>query len=358
MSLTQQEIVDRLGISRGTLHRILSGSPLVKASTKERVMQELERMNYVPNAIARGLKTKRTETIGIVGPAAIKLANIDKLNALYLAARERGYSVIFGYSNGSPEEDAQCIQELRARMVDGIITLSRGIPESISHYQELQRAGVPFVTLYPIPGLDADCVYVDTRGAYAKLTEHLISLGHDKIGLLLDASASQYSVNRELGFRDAMKAASIPIVDDWIIHVTPDGSSERYGRSAYNPVWNISDYQYGFWGMSLILAKRRRPSAVVCFSDEFAIGGLRAADLLGVRIPEEMAMVGYDDKECAKFARVPLTTMRQPDENVGKEAIALLIDKINGKLSKKTVVRPLTATLVVRESCGAKLSKN
>jgi len=357
MSLTQHEIASQLGISRGTLHRILSGSPLVKEATRERVTRELKRLNYVPNFIARGLKMKRTETIGIIGPAAMKMANIDKLNALHLAARKLGYSVMIGYSDGSPEEDARCIQELRARMVDGFIGLGRGLPENVPNYKNLQDAGVPFVTLYPMPGFEADCVYVDTRQAYCTLTSHLIAQGHTGIGLLLEASASQYSINRELGFRDAMAAAKLPVVEDWIVHVTPDGSSEVDPRNDANSVWRVSDYQYGFWGASLVLAKRKRPTALVCFSDEFAIGALRAADLAGIRVPEELAIVGYDDKECAKFARVPLTTMHQPDEILGKEAIALLINRISGKLPDKPVVRPLKARLVIRESCGARRGK-
>jgi len=358
MSLTQHEIVDKLGISRGTLHRILTGSPLVKASTRERVLGELEKLQYVPNAIARGLKTKRTNTIGIIGPGALKLANIDKVNALHRAAWERGYSVFFGYSDGSAEEDARCIQELRARMVDGFIAFGRGIAAGIPNFQKLLDQDIPLVTLYPIPGLDTDCVYVDTKKAFHELTAHLISRGHRKIGLLLDSSASQFTINRDLGFRSAMEEAKLPVREDWILRVTPDGSATAAkqpgaGTTNEKSVWQISDYQYGFWGASQMLAKRDRPTAIVCFSDEYAIGALRAADLAGVKVPTELALVGYDDKEPAKFARVPLTTMHQPDEKVGQEAVSLLLERIEGKLaSKKRMVRPLQAQLVVRESCG------
>jgi DNA-binding LacI/PurR family transcriptional regulator len=358
MPLTQHEIVEQLGISRGTLHRILNGSPLVKASTRERILKELDRLNYVPNAIARGLKTQRTNTIGIIGPAALKQANIDKLNAVHLAARELGYTVMLGYSDGSAEQDAMCIRELQSRMVDGFIAMGRGLPESVPHYQGVIKAGVPLVTLYPIEGLEADCVYVDTRKAYADLTRHLISLGHERIGLLLDPVPSQFSLNREYGFRDAMKAAGLEIRPEWIIYVAPDGTPGSRGNVTSSAHWQISDYQYGFWGASLMLAKRQQPTAVVCFSDEFAIGALRAADVAGVRIPEDLAIVGYDDKEPARFARVPLTTMHQPDEQIGKEAISLLLDRINGKIEDPApVVRPLSATLVVRDSCGSKLPR-
>jgi DNA-binding LacI/PurR family transcriptional regulator len=346
--------VKQLGISRGTLHRVLAGSPLVKASTRERVLRDLEKLHYTPNIIAQGLKTRRTKTIGIIGPAAIKMANIEKINALHLAAQKLGYSAIIGYSNGSAEEDAACIRDLRSRMVDGFVALGRGLPESAPLYQGLIDSGLPLVTLYPIEGLKTDCVYVNTEMAFNRLTSHLIGLGHRKIGLLLDSSASQYTVNREKGFRHAMKKASIPVQEDWVIRVSADGIPAATAADKERRLWQISDYQLGFWGTSVLLAKRDRPTALVCFSDEFAIGALRACDLAGVSVPGDLAITGYDDKEPAKFARVPLTTMHQPDEKVGQEAIALLVKRIETP-QKKPAPRSLAleADLVVRESCGA-----
>jgi DNA-binding LacI/PurR family transcriptional regulator len=358
MSLTQHELVNQLGISRGTLHRILTGSKLVKESTRERVLRELERMNYVPNAIARGLKTRRTNTIGIVGPAAIKLANIDKLNALHVAARKQGFSLVLGYSDGSSEEDANCIRDLRSRMVDGLIAMGRGLPQSIPILQKVIDDDVPLVTLYPIPGLKTDCVYIDTQRAFRELTQHLIKLGHSKIGLLLDASTSQYTVNRERGFREGMAQSGLKIREDWIVHVSADGSTSPGGEDAEKQLWKISDYQLGFWGTSLLLAKRERPTGLVCYSDEFAIGALRAADLAGVPVPSELALVGYDDKEPSRFARVPLTTMHQPDDVLGETAIDLLINRIEGNAPACPTEYPLEAKLVIRESCGAALKSS
>lgn len=356
--MTQQEIVDRLGISRGTLQRVLTGSPLVKASTRERVLAELERVNYVPNVIAAGLKTRRTKTIGIVGPAAIRMSNIAKVNAIHQTAREKGYSVIFGFSDGSSEKDAECIRDLRARMVDGVIALGRGLPYSNPHYQALIDAGIPLVTMYPLPELRTDCVYVDTRSAYRKLTRHLISLGHRNIGILLDPSASQFTMNRELGYRDAMKAAKIPVREEWVVRAESRDGSHASDEKQEKVLWNTSDYQYGFWGATSVLSQKKRPSALVCLSDNFAIGALRAANLAGVRVPEELALVGFDDNEGAAFASVPLTTIRQPDETAGRVAVDLLLDRINGKIREAgPVIRKINTTLVVRESCGSQLLK-
>lgn len=352
MSLTQHELVDKLGISRGTLHRVLTGSPLVKDSTRTRVLEELKRLNYVPNAIARGLKMRRTNTIGVVGPAAIKLANIDKLNALHVAAKKKGYSILLGFSDGTPEGDAVAIRDLKSRMVDGFVALGRGLPENTPNLQKLVDEQTPLVTLYPIEGLHADCVYVDTRKAFCELTMHLISCGHTKIALLIDSSASLYTVNRELGFRDAMAKKKLPVNEDWVIYITPDGAASARGGQGERSLWEISDYQFGFWGTSLLLARRERPTALICLSDEYAIGALRAADLAQVSVPDELALVGYDGKDASRFSRVPLTTMHQPDDRLGELAVDLLIQRIEGKYDGPPVQKPLDAELIVRESSG------
>ncbi len=357
MTYTQHQIVKRLGISRATLHRVLSDSPKVKPATRDRVLKELEALNYVPNAIAQSLKTSKTKTLGIMGPATANASQIDKLSSLYVAARELGYSVIFAYSDGSPEADANSIRELKSRMVDGIIAFDRGLHANTQLYTSLIKSGKPLVTLYPTPGVETDCIYVDTRDAFRRLTKHLIDLGHKDIGLLITASKSKYIVNRELGFRDAMQKAKLPVNDNWIIYASPDGMNTINSDDEEAAAWKISDYQYGFWGASLLFAKRSRPTALVCYTDEAAIGVLRAADMADISVPNELALVGYNDKEDAKFARVPLTTMHQPDDLIGKKVLQTLVKRINGELPDSPVIEALSAKLIVRESCGSSLAK-
>jgi DNA-binding LacI/PurR family transcriptional regulator len=355
MPLTQKEIVDKLGISRGTLHRVLSNSPLVKGATRERILRELKDLNYEPNVLAQGLKTRSTRSIGLIGPSSLRMSNIDKLNAIYLAARNRGYSITLGYSNGTAEEDAECIRKLRARMVDGFIALGRGLQETVPVYKDLIDRGIPLVTLYPLPDLETDCVYVDTGEAYKRLTQYLISLGHEKIGLLINDSRSEFTLNREIGFRAAMKEADLAINENWVVHATSDGEPAAHDEAGEIRIWGTSDYYTGYWGLSGLLKRKNRPSAVLCLSDEGAIGALKAADEADCHVPADIAIVGYDNKDCAEFARVPLTTMHQPDDEVGEGAVSLLIDRIEKRLTNDPVNCPIQASLVVRESCGAKL---
>jgi DNA-binding LacI/PurR family transcriptional regulator len=347
MPMTQHQLVRKLGVSRGTLHRVLTNSPLVKTTTRDRILKQLESLDYTPNAIARGLKTKRTMTIGIIGPATIRTANIEKINALYVAARDRGYHIQLGYSDGSPQADELCIRDLRSRMVDGMVVLGRGMADNIPQYQILLKAHVPFVTLYPIPGLRADCVYVDTKKAFSDLVMHLAGLGHRDIAILLDASVSQYSRNREAGFRSGMRRAGIPVREEWVIR-----SLEETGIKVWTP--EKTDYELGFQAATRLFASSHIPTAVVCFSDEFAIGTLKAAALAGLDVPSRLAIVGYDDNIAAAYARVPLTTMRQPVELLASRVIDLLVDRIDNNDSPPPARMALPATLVIRDSCGSR----
>lgn len=355
MTFTQHELVKRIGVSRATLHRVLTGSPLVKEETRARVQRDLERLNYVPNAIAQGLKNRKTNTIGVIGPATANESSTDKLTSVYEAARRRGYSLVFGFSDGTTAGDAIAIRELRSRMVEGIVAFARGLPEAAPLYKTLVKDGVPFVGLYPTPGVSTDCVYVDTRQAFRKLTAHLMALGHKKIGLLISDSQSTFMLNRVLGFRDAMTAAGLPVREDWIARATAETASGKQGEDLEKQIWRTSDYHHGFWGASLIFARKERPTALVCMTDEAAVGALRAADLAGISVPGELALVGYNDKELAKYARVPLTTMHQPDEMIGQEVISLLARRIAKELPPKPVVKALQTRMVIRESCGAPL---
>lgn len=350
-AMTQHEVARKLGVSRGTLHRVLTGSPLVGAETCERIRRGLEELHYTPNTIARALKTKRTMTIGVAGPGASKLANLDKLYEVHQAAAEAGYTVIVGYSNGSVEEDERCIRELRARMVDGLIVFSRGLRGGGLPLRAARAAGQPVVALYPLPGVSVDCVYVDTRSAFAESTRHLIELGHRDIGLLTDCSESEYTKNRERGFRDAMRSAGVPVRPEWVVRARPEDGAGDDVPISERRLWQCSDFDLGYRAALQTFRSPRRPTALVCYSDEFAIGALRAADQSGIRIPQDISLVGYNDSDAARYARVPLTTMHQPNHELGRAAVALLLRRMEkGLPSKPPVAQVVPAVLVVRES--------
>lgn len=347
MDLTQHEVADKLGISRGTLHRVLSGSPLVKASTRQRVEKALAELGYSPNIIAQGLRTGRTRTIGLIAIGDPKLSEVGKARAIHEAARSLGYSLVVTYGDGSEESEARCVEELRARKVDGLIVTGRGRLEGSPHFKKLIKARVGLVTIGPVASEETDCMVVDAVWAYAELTRHVISKGHRDIGLLQESIESTFSVAKEQGVSDALTAAGLQVRREWLLRVPVRLHPEDASKTR-----SVSDYRLGYDGALKFFGMERRPTAIICQSDQTAIGFQHAAKLNGIDVPGDIALTGYDDIPAAEFARVPLTTMRQPEEELGFRAVELLMRRMDNDWSgfpQTVVLRP---TLIERDSCG------
>ena len=347
MELTQHEVADQLGISRGTLHRVLSGSPLVKPSTRQRVEKALAELGYSPNIIAQGLRTGRTRTIGLIAIGDAKISEVEKARAIHEAARLRGYSLVLTYSDGSAESEARCVEELRARKVDGLIVTGKGRLQDSAHFKKLIKARVGLVAIAPIPSLETDSVVVDAPWAYGELTRHVIAKGHRDIGLLLEDIQSTYAIAKEKGVSDALTAAGLPVNKAWMLRVPVRVLKEETVK-----VRSVSDYRLGFDGALKFFQMDRRPTAIICQSDQTAIGFQHAAKLHNVDVPGDIALTGYDDIPAAEFARVPLTTMHQPEAELGVRAVELLMRRMEGDWSgfpQTVVLRP---TLIERESCS------
>lgn len=357
MNLKQQEIADRLGISRGTLHRVLVGSPLVNKKTRARVEEELKSLNYIPNRAARSLKVGRSLTLGILGPARIRMANNIKLDGIYRTAEERGYSVIISYSDGSRDSDERGIKHLLSHMVDGIIVMGRGLCQPSDHFKAYQDTGKPIVSIYPVHDFECDCVYLDTAAAFERMTRYFIELGHKRIGLaVFMPRTSRFVQTRERGYVKALEKAGIPFDPGYLIYASPSimgGEEVPYVESLETA---DMDYAAGFWATREIMRRRPMPTALVCASDDTAIGALRAAHIAGLRVPEDLAIIGYDNSTIARYTSPPLTTVEQPNYRMGQRAVELLLDRIEGRNTSEAYVREKIAfRLVVRESCGAYL---
>ncbi len=360
MNLKQQEIADRLGISRGTLHRVLVGSPLVNKKTRERVEEELKSLNYIPNRAARSLKVGRSMTLGILGPARIRMSNSLKLDGVYHTAEERGYSVIISYSDGSRESDERGIKHLLSHMVDGIIVMGRGLCQPSDHFKAYQDAGKPIVSIYPIHDVECDCVFLDTAAAFERMTRYFIEFGHKRIGLaVFMPRTSRFVLTREQGYVRALEKAGIPFDPGYLIYASPSimgGEEVPYIESLEAA---DMDYAAGFWATREIMRRRPRPTALVCASDDTAIGALRAANLAGLRVPEDLALIGYDNSTISRYTSPPLTTVEQPNYRMGQRAVEILLDRIEGRnTSEKCINEKIPFRLVVRESCGAYLQSS
>lgn len=358
MNLKQQEIADKLGISRGTLHRVLVGSPLVSKKTRERIEEGLKTINYIPNRAAQSLKMGRSLCLGILGPARIRLSNNIKMEGIYRTAEKRGYSVIISYSDGSRERDERGINYLLSQMVDGIITMGRGLCQPSDHFKFYQQTGKPIVSIYPIHDFECDCITLDTATAFEHMTRYLIELGHTRIGLaVFMPRTSRFVQTREHGYVRALEKAGIPFDPGYLVYASPSIMSGENIPYVEDLETADMDFASGFWATREILRRRPPPTALVCASDDTAIGALRAAHIAGLKVPEDLALIGYDDTAVTRYTNPPLTTVEQPNYRMGERAVEVLLDRIEGvNTSKEFIAETVPFRLVVRDSCGGHLS--
>ncbi len=340
--VTSKDVAELAGVSRTTVSFVLNDVPGMRISpqTRQRVKRAALRLNYHPDAAARGMVTGKTHTLGFVLAQDADQAFSDfflpqVLNGLSQGASAQGYHVLFEpiAPNDASGEYARLVRE---HHVDGIILSGPRL-----HDRNLRRIiaeGAPVVLHGQLPNSDIPFVDVDNVGGAAIATGHLLRLGHRRVAMITNAPpAYTASADRLKGYRQALKAAGIVF----------DRSLVRYG--------NFTPYS-GLQAMNGLLACKPRPTAVFVASDTVAFGALHALHQAGVRVPQDMALVGFDDVPLANFVDPPITTLRLPAYQLGHGAADLLIRLI----AKDKVENPhilLETQLIIRESCGADLAR-
>ena len=337
--LTLEEVARIAGVSRSTVSRVVNDEPNVSAEVRQRVRRVVEEMGYHPNAAARSLASRHSQTLGAVIPQAMNTVFVDPffpyvLRGLAEAANESDYHLMLSMVDRPMEEDFYR-RALRSQLLDGVIIVSALLDDPL--VPRLLRDHIPFVTigrhLY-----EADVNYVDTdnvRGARTA-TEHLLRQGRQRVATITGPLNMVPGLDRREGYRAALRAANMPIDEDLIV----EGDFSEAG---------------GFSAMQRLLPLE--PDAVFIASDLMAVGALRAISQAGRRVPEDVALVSFDDAPIATYTDPPLTTVRQPMYELGVNAIRLLI-----RLLKEDVDGPLRTILptelVIRASCGAQGRSN
>ncbi len=321
--------------------------------------KELKSISYIPNRAAQSLKFGRSRTIGILGPARIRQSNSIKLDGIYKTAENLGYSVIISYSDGSRESDEKGIFHLQSHGVDGIIVMGLGFCQPAEHFKAYQKTGNQIVSIYPIHNFECDCVLLDTASAFEHMTRYFIERGHTRIGLILFMPrSSRFIQMREQGYMKALEVAGIPFEPNYLVYATPS----IMGKDKVDYVESLEttdmDYAPGFWATREILRRNPPPTALVCASDDTAIGAMSALDMAGLKVPDDMALIGYDNAMITRYTKPPLTTVEQPNFLMGQRAVEVLIDRIEGKnTSSKFIRETIPFRLIQRVSCGAQQVK-
>ena len=328
---TIRTVADLAGVSTATVSHVINETRVVSAPTAARVLDAMEQLHYHPDVVARSLRRRETLTLGLLVPSVEIPFFAVVARDVEAAANEAGYSVILCNSGWSLGRERQYIHNLLARRVDGLLCISMDM--TAEHIAPLLRRNTPVVLFDEgsMPGIELDAVEIDNfRGAY-DATVHLLDLGHRRIGCVTGIGNSPLNDARIRGYRQALEQAGIAF-DPRLLH-EGDYSAESglaHGRA--------------------LLTSPQPPTAVFAFNDLMAMGVMQAAHQRGLRIPTDLAVIGFDGLPLTAFTSPPLSTVEQPVAAMSAAAIAMLLDRIHGTAPSEPRVQTFQATLVARAS--------
>ncbi|MGB3306011.1 MAG: LacI family DNA-binding transcriptional regulator [Thermomicrobiales bacterium] len=336
---TMSDIAKLAGVSVTTVSHVLNNSRPVREETSDRVKSAALDLGYRPNGLARSLRRKETLTIGLVVPDIANPFFAEIGRGLEVASFNAGYHVIFCNSGGDAEQESRHIVALLEKRVDGIVIAPAAIePEPLV---AMIGGDIPVVMIdRDIPGLGCDVVMADNASGGRQAVDHLVALGHRRIGCVVSRAASRSTEpGRFHGYRQGMRAAelddtSLVVVTDELENATPE-----------------SEVDAGYIATSQFLQSNPRPTALFLTNDLMAIGALRAAHDNGITVPDELSIVGFDDILLARYAIPSLTTVIQPRSAMGTFAAELLIARSRDRASEWRR-NTLDVSLVARESTG------
>lgn len=335
LPLTIEDIAKLAGVSRSTVSRVINGSPNVRPVVRNRVQEVISAHGYTPQAAARQLVTQRTRTIGLILPdSAYQLFGnpifAQMGQGVSQVCAQEGY-VSMQFMGQRNMEEQTLFSLLRSRHFDGVVLISGEYDDPRPAF--LKNAGIPYVRIGRDPNHD-DLKYVDINNVEAVRTavEHLIKLGHRRIAMVKGLARDTSSADRYEGYKQALHEAGIPLDEELV----GDGD------------WTAA-CGYKFTLRFLQLASS--PTALFSSNDMMAAGVVRAAHERGLRVPDDLAIVGFDDLDQTTMIFPELTTIRQPCVEMGMRAAELLIDQLeHGDEEPAHVILP--TTLVIRASCG------
>jgi LacI family transcriptional regulator len=332
--ITIGDVANMAGVSRATVSSVLNNRSTVAATTRERVLEVIHKLNYQPNQIARSLSVRKTMAIGLVVKQIDNPYFTKVMRSVLEFFSEREYTVLLGSSELSPEKEKESIKTLLRQRVEGLIVSPlQGQGTDLSYLSRLIQDHMPLVLLDKVLNIPANVVEIENAIAAEEAITHLIRLGHRRITYYAGPDYSLHNVERLNGFHQAMMKNGIQILP----------SSVRKAGVYINDGFHAAMEQFS--------ASGDKPTAIFCFNDLVAIGVMNALSELKLRVPDDVSIIGFDDIEFCNVARVPLSSVRVPALDIGRAAAKLLIKQIENRGKNLNEVIELKAPLVLRASC-------
>jgi LacI family repressor for deo operon, udp, cdd, tsx, nupC, and nupG len=319
------------GVSTATVSRVLSRPDVVAPGTRQKVLKAVEHLGYTPNSAAKHLRTRRSGKILVTVPDISNPFFSLILQGIEEAAQREGYAVLLGDTQHNEKREERYGMMLRRQEADGLIFLGHRLPQSAAELvRDMAPRPAPVVNGCEFsPGLGVPGVHIDNAQAAAEAIDHLYALGHRRIGVITGPLESPLSRDRLSG---TVACARSHGIENSLI-VTQGDFSIASGSAAAD----------------VLLNRPQPPTAVFCFNDEMAIGVIDAARRRGVRLPQQLSIVGFDDIRFARHVDPPLTTIAQPMREIGQNTVRVLLEILGGRPSPPASVT-LPHRLVIRAS--------
>src|SRR5918999_738279 len=327
--ITIRDVAREAGVSIKTVSRVVNKEPNVNPATAARVSEVVERLNYRPNEMARRLKGYRSRTIGLMVDDISNPFMATCAQAIEGVAWEHGYALILCDSHADLQVEGAYIGLLMQRQIDGLL-LAPAYGRNV-HLKTEQQAGLPIVAFdRPAEGVQTDTVLVQNLAGAREATEHLIWHGHERIAFVGDVRHYYTARKRLEGYKEALKAVNLKPINKLDVH------SIELGEKVTKSFLDASD----------------PPTALFAANILTALGALRATEHLGIRVPEDLALIGFDDFELSPVPRPRFPLAQNPPPELGRRAAEMLFDRLNGEGRPEPQRLVLPTELVVRESCG------
>jgi len=328
-----KDIARDLGLSVVTISKVLRHHPDISDETRIRVLKRVEQLDYQPNVLARSLVTGRSYLVGLVVPGLLHPFFAEVAKALSAVIREKGYSLIVSSSQEDPELERQEIRQLLARRLDALVIASSGT--SIEQFERMGLQSQPFVLIdREFSGLEANYVGIDDTAAGRIATEHLLDIGCRHVAHI-GGRENSTGIHRLDGYKQALQTRGVEYLPNYVISRTAvDTESAEQGAEA----------------MRMLLQCNPRPDGVFCHNDPLAIGAMNTILDAGLRIPEDIAVIGSGNLHYDNWLRVGLSSIDQQSNQIGERAAEIVLSLIESKETPAVRTIILEPKLVVRAS--------
>ena len=328
---TIKDVAKRAGVSTTTVSHVINKTRFVAEETRDAVWAAIKELHYSPSAVARSLKVNHTKTLGLLATSSEAPYFAEIIEAVENRCFERGYTLILGNAHNDLHKQRAYLSMMAQKRVDGLLVMCSEYPDDLLKMLEENR-NIPMVVMDwgESRGDFTDTVLDNAfQGGYLA-GRYLIERGHRDIGAIPGQMERNTGGGRHAGFVKALTEAGIQLRPEWTV------------QGDFEP-------ESGYQAMQQILSQKQRPTAVFCGGDIMAMGAICAADELGLRVPQDISVIGYDNVRNARYFTPALTTVHQPKAQLGEKALEMLLDRITSKREDPQTIE-VNPTLIERRS--------